>query len=139
MIGPYQGQWDNPQGVWGGGSVRNSAKACGILSFSAVFLVCTLHHPTSSHFTHVSTQMEARKPHFYRAAALSMGPNKGIYGATPPEFFLGALQCFSCSVVLPALEGTEQLESSAGMRGCEEKSFPRTCLEVVVMGGRRSS
>lgn len=69
----------------------------------------------------------------------SMYPNKGIYGAAPPELFLGMLWHFPCSVVLPALEGTEQLECSDGMGGSEEKSFPRMCLEVVVVGGRKSS
>lgn len=68
-----------------------------------------------------------------------MCPNEGVYGATPPELFLGMLWRFPCSVVLPTLEGTEQLESSDGMGGSEEKSFPRTCLEVVVVGGRKSS
>lgn len=69
----------------------------------------------------------------------SMYPNKGIYGAAPPELFLGMLWCFPCSMVLPALEGTEQLECSDGMGGSEEKSFARMCLEVVVVGGRKSS
>lgn len=84
------GQWDNPQGVQG-------VDLSGILQqnlWDAEFLCCAHHAliPPQPLYPCL-TQIEARKPHFYRAAAPPMCPNKGIYGATP-ELFLGMLQHF---------------------------------------------
>lgn len=47
-------------------------------------------------------------------------PTKGFYGATPPECWW----CFSCRVALPALEGTEQLESPDGMGDLRRNHSP---------------
>lgn len=84
------GQWDNPQGVQG-------VDLSGILQqnlWDAEFLCCAHHAliPPQPLYPCL-TQIEARKPRFYRAAAPPMCPNKGIYGATP-ELFLGMLQHF---------------------------------------------
>lgn len=127
-------------GSSGGGCVRNSAKACGILQplccFPGVHIMPSSH--LQPHYPCSNPNGGRKTPFLQSCSPPSVYPNKGIYRVAPPELFLGMLWHFPCSVVLPALEGTEQLECSGGMGGSEEKSFPRTCLEVVVVGGRKS-
>lgn len=78
------------------------------------------------------------KPHFYRAAAPSMCPSQGIYGATPLELFWECCGAFPavwcCQLGRHWTAGRNPLLE----RGSEEEDSPGM-LEVVPVGGRRSS
>lgn len=125
VIGLCQGQQDNPR-EFRGWMCQEFSKGLWDPAAPLLFSWCAHHAlipppPTLSMF---QPKWRQENPISTELQPAPMYPNKGIYGAAPPELFLGMLWHFSCSVVLPALEGTEQLECSDGMGDLRRSHSP---------------